>query len=916
MRSLTLLLILGALATALLLCWLLLGEGAAQSDREASHATQQRADVEEHAPDSQDPQRSSDTSATATRDLQSGSSETEPVASDSAATFSGRVLDARGAPIAKAQIDLAARDRSRGLPLDSLDPERLPWAGRVQASANELGRFEIQSQAPGRSRLRVRAPGFAPLERELSTHDARHDLGDLVLDDSVVLSGRVLDAAHRAVASATLRRLALDAEPSVILGGSGGDIVATTAPDGTFRIDELASGRWRLAIQAEGHPDKLVNGETSTPGQQVSGLEFVLDDGAEIHGRVVQAPESELRELWIRAVPKNLTPGGKLYVGDRIDEQRFLVLPRGARCATDGSFVLRGLTPDITYRLAGRASEHDSFGEERTNALDVRAGTENVELSYIPPTVLAFQVVDASSGAALESFEARLVGARGATLVPSDGAGHPARSFAEGRATIERGFAALDEGALELVITATGYAPLRVPDVRVTREQRTDLGALRLTPGPVLQVHVVNDASGAAVAGATVEFDPTREATSARRATTDPNGVARLDAYSDAEVACRVQHPDFAPFSSAPQRFGAELGQVLDVRLRPGAKVVVEVRDSSGAKVRGARVTHASPTKLGAAERETDAQGRARFEHLEAGRHCFAIDGEPASNAGARRELELGEREETLTLTVSVRHPLSGRVVEAGAPLAGATLRFEARDAGARSLDARTNGAGTFNLAHVEPGVWRVRVLHPKRAWPFETEVDVRADTSTLELALPLVVVEGRIVDADRQPIAGANVRLELDAPFGKPARVEGATRVRSDLHGAYALVGAPVAVDFAVVAEADGFQSARSPSVRLLPDDHGRTVDLLLKPGAALQVRVERADGGPTPACRVSASRQGEPSFVEALGTDRVARLRGLAAGRWKLRVEELASGASLAPEIEVEVALGVSNSARIELR
>ncbi len=840
----------------------------------------------------------------------------DELANDSLAAFTGRVLDARGAPIAKAQIDLAARDRSRGLPLDSLDPERLPWARRVQAITNELGRFEIEPRAAGRSRLRVRAPGFAPLERELSTHDARRELGDLVLDDSVVLGGRVLDAARNPVAGATLRRLALDAEPSVILGGSGGDVLATTAQDGTFRIDELASGRWRIAIRADGHPDKLVDGETSTPGQRVSGLEFVLDEGAEIRGRVVNAPAEALRELWIRAVPKNLAPGGKLYVGDRIDEQRFLVLPRGARCAADGGFVLRGLTPDVTYRLAGRASERDAFGEERTHALDVRAGAENVELAYIAPTVLAFQVVDASTGEPLEAFDARLSGAAGATLVPTDAAGNPAGSFDRGCATIDRGFAALDDGALELVIAATGYQPLRVPDVRVARERRTDLGTLRLVPGPVVRVHVVDDESGTAVAGATVELDSGGDARSTRRATTDANGVARLDGFPDAEVACRVQHRDFAPYVSAPQRFGATREPTLDVRLRPGASVVVDVRDASGASVRAARVTHTSSTTRTATERETDAQGRARFEHLESGRHGFALDAEPASNSGARRELELGARDETLTLTVSVRHPIRGRVLEGGEPLGGATLHFEARGEKARPFDVRTNGAGTFNLAHVEPGAWRVRVLHPNRAWPFETEVDVFAGTSTLEITLPLALIEGRIVDTEGQPIAGASVRLELDAPSVKPARVEGATSVRSDARGGYALFGAPVALDFVVVAEADGFQSARSPRVQLPPDAHGRTVDLLLKPGAAVDVRVERADGGPTPACQVRAFRANESPIVAPLGPDRVARLRGLAAGRWSLRVEALGGGAALAADIEVDVALGVTNSARVELR
>src|SRR5262249_25619959 len=149
-------------------------------------------------------------------------------------------------------------------------------------------------------------------------------------------------------------------------------------------------------IRAGGHPDALVHGETTHAGEALEGLEFVLDDGASIRGRVTGAGE-HARELWIHAVPKNLERAGKLFAGERVDEERFLVLPRSAHCADDGNFVVSGLTRDVTYRIAARAGEHDAFGEERSDALELLAGAENVELPYRPPTELAFQVVDAQT---------------------------------------------------------------------------------------------------------------------------------------------------------------------------------------------------------------------------------------------------------------------------------------------------------------------------------------------------------------------------------------------------------------------------------------------------------------------------------------------------------------------------------------
>jgi len=867
----------------------------------------------------------------------------------------GRVVDEEFRGVPHADVYWATDERSSGISVERLDREKLAWVQRSETRTDGLGAFRVVRSASSHGRLAVRARGFVPYEVLVPlTSDLALDLGDIVLRTGIVLRGRVLDVARVPVAGARVRRLESDAIPSAVLGSSDGDAVVITDADGGFVIADLAPGSWSLLVKAVDHPDKLERG-IAEAGRAVSGVEIVLEYGLEIGGRVKHAPAEALGTLWIRAVPISGAPVGVLYAGEHADPERFVVLPRGAHCAADGSFVVRGLTAGFDYRLSGRVGEHDYFGAVRTGQVIARAGARDVELVYRAGTVLTFQVVDGSTSAPLTDFEVRLGRGHPEPLAGDDGSVR--HTFIDGRVRVTHG---LDGGEtpLQLEVEARGYETAVLSDLRVTPGQVNDIGVVRLVPAPVITLRVVDDATGAPVAGARVRLasvgpgarvlSTNAESHDLHAADSDADGRARLNALGGESVRLTVEHPDFAPFrSEMVGSFAVARDEVA--RLQKGGTVIVLVRDALGVAVRGVRIRHTSSVQDVAPDdprepdrSKTDAEGRLVFEHLVAGEHSFEIEVSrptPLSSAAGedvlvrdsapRRVAVADGSTETLSWFVPARGRTTGRVIANAQGVSGATLHFTPRGAAgagasdsAESLVARTNGNGDYVLSSVELGTYGVTVVHSSRRMAFETEVSIEALQHSFDIVLPLTSIRGRIVDGDGRPLAGVRVHVERAAASGSAVNRARSTDFAAETgaDGSYVLEGVQGDVDLVVEARHPGFQSAPSDIVRVAQGETRPNVDFALAPGAALEVAVVRA----SPSCRVRATyAQGQDRAVldalVPLGANGTARFTGLRPGRWRIQLEDCADPApgssSATHEQWVEVAANLANSVRFEL-
>jgi len=645
----------------------------------------------------------------------------------------GRVIDPFGNPVIGASVFAAAPSPwNKGVALYAIDTERSPWIERTEAVTDDQGRFEIEVEDVGRARVAVRAGGFVPYDGEqgVSVGEAR-DVGDLALEQSVILSGRVVDRAGRGVAGAELRSLEHDSGIHWGILEARGALLAQTDDQGRFELDELAAGPWRIEIDHEVHPMAEVAGETSRPGQVVSGLEFVLEDGLEIHGRVVGAPADALEGLRVVASPE--------VDMDSLDGDT----PRTRRSVpveSDGSFIVRGLPEGRSYRLQGREGSEgrfDFFGRSLTASVSARPGARGVELEHLVETALVFQVVDDTTGEPLERFD---VSAGLRFPMPLRGeSGGAVREHPEGRVRFTELRPTPGNDRVTLRIEATGYENYEQTDIVVSAGIDTDLGVVRLARAPTVTVTVVDDETGVPVARARVRLEEVRTEepgtftmrseisidvdagdhdhpdlddlglpgmfSSSKSARTNKQGVATLTSLPGKEVQVVVRGKGFAPYKSEPMVLPLGKDLEYDVRLGLGGAVLVLVVDPDGNPLAGEKVTHESPdddgmgVMFGGSPKVTDADGELMFENLEPGLHKFhqgeSDNGSVSLSSGGGqfnmiRRVQSGgpEREEPgrievevvpggyemVTLVAKRRSGVTGRVTEAGMSLAGATV--------------------------------------------------------------------------------------------------------------------------------------------------------------------------------------------------------------------------------------------------
>jgi protocatechuate 3,4-dioxygenase beta subunit len=738
--------------------------------------------------------------------------------------LSGRVVGDLGKPIAGATVYAAERNEFATGPLDEIDPVQDSWVRRVDATTDADGRFRIRPEAGARVSLAVRAPGFAPLDREFTVTTPERDLGDLSMDASVILSGRVVATSGRPIEHARIARLSAQGDAFALFGRPRGATLAETDAQGSFRVDQLSAGPWHLLVSEEDHPDLVQNGETERPGTVVNDLLFTLADGADIRGRITGAPAGAAEKLVVRAVPKSGEEGVALD-----NPPAFSVGPRTARCAADGSFAVKGLRKDEPYRLVARDAGREPFGGARSGAVNARAGDRGVELVYQPETALVFQVVDAKNGKPVADLD---VQAGRAFLLPLlDEVGRPIRHFQDGRVryggltpSAGGGKTGDDASGLKLRIEAAGYQVFERADIPALEGQDNDLGVVRLEPAPVVRVLVLDASTKAPVADAQVALVPEEPETkdgrarvgvtigddedegdldatgSAHRARTGADGRAVVTSFPGKSAHLHVRHADHSEFRGDPIALPEKDDLEQTVSLGSGGSVSVTVVDARGNPVANAEVEHEGPNQAGEESllsgpaRHTDADGKLAFDHLQPGTHRFRIGGKSGNgvfNVGGGRAVMRGfvrggdsseegwasvvvaeGSQDGLRLVAPEKGSLAGKITEAGKPLANATVRLAQRGAPAMPFmdggrSAQTDGTGDYLLDGVEEGEYTLTVEHATRAMPFESDARVRAGANKLDLDLPLAIVEGTVTGEDGKPVSGVRMHAERPSPSG-----------------------------------------------------------------------------------------------------------------------------------------------------
>ena len=195
-------------------------------------------------------------------------------------------------------------------------------------------------------------------------------------------------------------------------------------------------------------------------------------------------------------------------------------------------------------------------------------------------------------------------------------------------------------------------------------------------------------------------------------------------------------------------------------------------------------------SEAGSAEGMIDDAGNYRIEDAPAGRvSVTAVVETPARTArtSARREVEVTAGQPLrvdLNLAGNVR--VSGRVTIDGKPVAGAEIGFSSEEG--TTGDARTQEDGSYEVLLAAPGRYQVYARYERFAnRSFRTVREIRSG-DTVDIDLREEVIEGTVVDAvTRLPVAGALVILAPAAGVMMPILAE----VTADAGGRFHLITA-----------------------------------------------------------------------------------------------------------------------------
>jgi len=744
----------------------------------------------------------------------------------------GRVLRADGEPCARAAI-VAATGWAQVLPIELEDLGQVGnWVQRVRVETDADGRFEVREglHLGGELVLHVAAPGHAPLRLDRPPPGARGssapvDYGDLRLRSGAVVRGRVVDRAGGAIAGARLQL-------AVVLGEQGfsvdfparGVTLAASGADGTFALDQLSPGPFTLLVEAPGRASARA---TEVAGQRpVDGLTVVLDAGRSIAGRVtgldtrraaqgsssaegsnapadgaVGAAAPGLAPLRVEARPGK--PGGERVEG----LERAVGGARVALVADDGAFVVDGLVDGLPYTLVVAQLNSEGKGWSRAREVtpkEAAPGTAGVELVWDAQRRATLRVVDGATGAPIERCTVQWRSGppprpgRGDNLQYLMDGPRVRSAFPGGLVPLEGLPAGKQDLELAVRITAVGYKTKLAERLTLRGQIETDLGEVRLESAPTVTVKVQLQGDGGPVAGAKVYLaradyqwldwyaQSGQEVfgdEDVQSAVTDADGLAVLASLPGQRAKLTAASERYVAPEAKDHLLSAQGGDVLTVEVGEGGTLLARVRRPNGAPAVGVKVI-CRKQELGSRrnqartrEEVTDETGTARFLRLPAGLHEAAVSTEQQAQRGQaawRPGLVAVGGEVTVVLDTPASGTLSGLVLEAGQPLARASLTIgtEAEsgggedwggfwgDDGRSGRQATSRADGSYTLGPIEAGEWWVTVRHESRAMATRVPVRIVEGQNTLDVRLDVALLEGRVIDERDEPLAQLEARV------------------------------------------------------------------------------------------------------------------------------------------------------------
>ena len=597
-------------------------------------------------------------------------------------------------------------DTASGLPIQgaSVWVQGSPGIGD---SSGPTGTFDLGTRPAGhRIRLVVAATHYRSATTDVSDSEAGNpEEVRIGLEPSVPIHGVVTDSSARPVAGAKI--WATPRAGAVIPGYPVDPSPTTSAPDGTFRVEETAYGyTYRLTAHAPGYAHTLVDLPPFESGRAIEPIQLVLQRGRRVVGTVVDDQGGLVAAAHVAL----------FWPLDKAEFRSSFDAPATAT-ATDGTgaFAFPAAAPG-TYEIR---IIHPEYAERSSSDIDVPAGDSELDLGEFSLTAgqRIHGIVTGSDGQPVASAVVR---ARGRYQ-----AGRSAER--ESTTAVDGHFrlVGLSSEFADLAVRATGYPLLVRPGVPANREAPV---RIELVPGASLHGRVI-DNGGNSVAGGRVRLRIERD----YRTGGDPRLWQSWESEdmfprtsTDAEGRFRFDH--LVPGTwSAEARHREEAANVDGIELAPGdhheIELILDIRDELTVFVTtlpGEPVADAVVQVRPEGEADfqgwgrTDGSGRTQLD-ISPGTADVKVEHEQLRDALRPVQLSPGPNELHIAL-----HPgaeIIGSVRSGdGSALALATVEATTEfspDTGFHRANTIADGSGTFRVTGLEPGPYVVTARSP-----------------------------------------------------------------------------------------------------------------------------------------------------------------------------------------------------------
>lgn len=757
--------------------------------------------------------------------------------------------------------------------------------GAPETRSGDDGTFAFRGLGDGDYRILVLHPDFLPNGRTLaSVRTGTPARADIALVPGAVISGRVLDGEGRplggAVVSAEassagavkgLARLELlrDAwREGMLVAGTGR---AESAEDGSFRLTSLEPVPYDVKAKKAGYLE--ARAWQVPAGSRDETLK--LERGGAVVGRVV--------DPLLRGVPAKLVlteariaEVHKLFDSRTTEVDADLSSTVEAIAGEDGRFRFDGLE-EGPRDLTATAEGHPSLRRE----VEVGDGTVDLGDLKLEESLAVSGSVHGPDGRPIGDARVwvpkplKRTMSGNSTRRDSDEAVAETRSGPEGLFHLT----GLSRGVFEVRASTAEHADASVSGIKSgARDVRLQVGT-----GITVEGKVLDDATGAAVAGAdiTIGFSSSKKGVSGPDGAFEVRGLA-WSAIRNGATVVRAVHPDFGEDTNYNATvIGRDQRSPLILRLARPEMVTGRISDAGGEPIANARILYEVEGLSPDAMDYNPARGLVAFSAADG---TFALEApslmrsliqvptlhlrafHPSFAPGRSGPVLLpatGESWGEFSIVLEKGSTIEGAVRDAdGRPIAGVLVR--ALESGAASGEAAEMGLSSRGTPAYSGQDGRYRVSGVPGG-PLVLEASaIGRSPRRLDLVIegsgPLhqdIVLEagasitGRVADSTGAPLGGAEV-VALAEGEGKEADEassefiqrmsillkSGSRSARTALDGRYTLSHLPEG-ELTVLARAVGYEAAVAPAVRA----GGTAPDLLLSRYSALRGTVSAAD-------------------------------------------------------------------------